>query len=84
MWGFGRERNARQFEDVETLVLVLRRNVLNTLYLWISAHHSPSCVTFAEFLNYALLFPHFRGSLVYFLCTRVVSLCAFSIICHYS
>jgi hypothetical protein len=31
-------------------VLELRRNVLNTLFVWFSAHHSPSHVTFAEFL----------------------------------
>jgi hypothetical protein len=28
----------------------LARNVLNTLFLWVSAHHSPSRVTFAKFL----------------------------------
>jgi hypothetical protein len=42
--------NARYFEDVETSVLKLRRTVLNTLFLWVSAHHSPSSVTFVEFL----------------------------------
>jgi len=51
MLGHWCERNARQFEDVETSVLELCRNVLNTLFLWVSAHHSPSRVTFAEFLN---------------------------------
>jgi hypothetical protein len=35
MWGLWREMNAWQFEDVETSVLELHRNVLNTLYLWI-------------------------------------------------
>jgi hypothetical protein len=44
------ERNAQHFEDVEMLVLELRRNVLNTLFVWVSAHHCPSRVTFAEFL----------------------------------
>jgi hypothetical protein len=45
-----RERNARHFEDVEMPVLELRRNVLNTFFVWVSAHHSPSRVTFADFL----------------------------------
>jgi hypothetical protein len=51
MCGLWRERNAWNFEDVETSMLELQRNVLSTLYLWISAHHSPSCITFAKFLN---------------------------------
>jgi hypothetical protein len=38
------------FEDVELLVLELCRNVLNMLYVWVSAH-SPSCIMFAEFLH---------------------------------
>jgi hypothetical protein len=50
MWSLWCERNAQHFEDVEMLVLELRRNVLNTLFVWVSAHHCPSRVTFAEFL----------------------------------
>jgi hypothetical protein len=50
MWGLWHERNAWHFEDVEMPVLELRRNVLNTLFVWVSTHHSPSSVTFAEFL----------------------------------
>jgi hypothetical protein len=50
MWGIGRERNARHFEDEEKPVLELSRNVLNTLFVRVSAHHSPSRVAFAEFL----------------------------------
>jgi hypothetical protein len=51
MWGLWRERNARHFEDVEMPVLELRQKVLNTLFVWISAHHSPNRVTFAKFLS---------------------------------
>jgi hypothetical protein len=51
MWGLWRKRNARHFEDVEMPVLELRRNVLNTLFVWVLARHSPSRVTFAEFLT---------------------------------
>jgi hypothetical protein len=43
--------NARHFEDVEMHVLELRQNVLNIFFVWVSAHHSPSCATFAEFLS---------------------------------
>jgi len=50
MWGHWRERNARRFADVEMPGLELCRNVLNTLFVWVSAH-SPSHVTFAKFLN---------------------------------
>jgi hypothetical protein len=50
MWGFWRERNAQHFEDVEMPGLELCRNVLNTLFVWVSTHSS-SRVTFAEFLN---------------------------------
>jgi hypothetical protein len=49
MWGLWRENNARHFEDVEMPLLELRRNMLNTLFIWVLAHHSPSRVTFAEF-----------------------------------
>jgi hypothetical protein len=50
MWGLWREKNARLFEDVELPVLDLCRNVLNTLFVWVSAH-SPSRLLFAEFLH---------------------------------
>jgi len=49
MWGIWRERNARHFEDVEMPELELCRNVLNMLFVWVSAH-TPSRVTFVEFL----------------------------------
>jgi hypothetical protein len=77
MWDLWRERNARHFEDVEMLVLELCRNVLNTLFVWVSAHHSPSRVTLAEFLISCSFVPLFRGTFVYFMCTRVAPLCAF-------
>jgi len=51
MWGLWRERNVQHFEDIDTSVLELRRNLLNTLYLWILAHLSLSCLTSVEFLN---------------------------------
>jgi hypothetical protein len=44
-----RERNFRLFEDVEVTIGALCRNVLNMLYLWVSAH-SPSRMSFADFL----------------------------------
>jgi hypothetical protein len=40
----------KQVSLYEMPVLELRRNVLNTLFVWVSTHHSPSSVTFAEFL----------------------------------
>jgi len=35
LWSIWRERNARLFEDVETVMVVLRKCVLNTLFLWL-------------------------------------------------
>jgi len=49
LWGLWCERNSRFFEDVEILVGALCRNVLNMLYLWVSAHSSGS-MSFADFL----------------------------------
>jgi len=49
MWCFWQERNARHFEDVEISMLELRKRLLNTLYIWIAAHHSLSVVTYADF-----------------------------------
>jgi hypothetical protein len=49
LWGLWRERNSRLFEDVEITVEALCRNVLNMLYLWVSAH-SPGRMSFADFL----------------------------------
>jgi hypothetical protein len=42
-------RNSRLFEDVEVQVGVLCRNVLNMLYLWVSAH-SLGSMPYADFL----------------------------------
>jgi hypothetical protein len=69
-------RNSRLFEDVEVTVGALCRNVLNMLYLWVSAH-SPGSMLFAIFYFIVRFFPLIRGSFVYFLCTRVAPLCAF-------
>jgi hypothetical protein len=49
LWGLWRERNTRLFEDVEVTVGTLCRNVLNMLYLWVSAHSSGRLL-FADFL----------------------------------
>jgi hypothetical protein len=49
LWGLWRERNTRLFEDVEVTVGTLYRNVLNMLYLRVSAH-SPGRLSFADFL----------------------------------
>jgi len=75
LWGLWCERNSRLFEDVKVLVGALCRKVLNMLYLWVAAH-SPGSLLFADFLL-VLSFPLFRGTFVYFLCTRVAPLCSF-------
>jgi hypothetical protein len=49
--GLWRERNSRLFEDVEVSVGALCRNVLNMLYLWVSAHSLDSMLV-ADFLLY--------------------------------
>jgi len=49
LWGLWRDRNFRLFEDVEVKVGALCRNVLNMLYLWVSAH-SLGSMPYADFL----------------------------------
>jgi hypothetical protein len=75
LWGLWRERNSRLFEDVEVSVGALCRNVLNMLYLWVSAH-SPGSLLFTDFLL-VRFFPLIRDTFVYFLYTRIASLCVF-------
>jgi hypothetical protein len=42
----------RLFEDVEIVMVVLRKRVLNMLYLWIASHLCHLGVsTFVDFLN---------------------------------
>lgn len=57
LWSLWRGRNSRLFEDVEVPVGVLCRNMLNMLYLWVSAH-SPGSMSFADFF-FTLLFIYF-------------------------
>jgi len=49
LWGLWRERNSRLFDDVEVQVGALCRNVLNMLYIWVSAH-SLGSMPYADFL----------------------------------
>jgi len=51
MWCIWRERNVRHFEDIETLMVELRKRLLNMLYIWIASHHSLNVFTYAGFLN---------------------------------
>jgi len=52
LWSIWRERNARLFEDVETVMVVLRKRVLNTLFLWLASSLCHlSVFTFVDFLN---------------------------------
>jgi len=41
----------RHFEDIETLMVELRKRLLNMLYIWIASHHSLNVFTYAGFLN---------------------------------
>ena len=51
MWCIWSERNAWLFEDVEILVVELRKSLLNTLHSWIAAHHCLEVPTFANLMN---------------------------------
>jgi hypothetical protein len=52
LWSIWRERNARLFEDVETVMIVLRKRVLNTLFLLLASSLCYLGVfTFVDFLN---------------------------------
>jgi hypothetical protein len=57
LWDLWREKNFRLFEDVEVQVGAFCRNVLNMLYLWVSAH-SLGSMPYADFL----FFCSFRSS----------------------
>jgi len=58
LWSIWRERNARLFEDVETVMVVLRKRLLNTLYLWIAPHLCHLGVsTYVDFLNLLVVPP---------------------------
>jgi hypothetical protein len=76
LWSLWHERNSRLFEDVEVSVGALCRNVLNMLYLWVSAH-SPDSLLFTIFYFLVRFFPLIRGTFVYFMCTMVAPLWAF-------
>lgn len=41
----------RHFKDVETLIVELRKRLLNTLYMRIASHYSLNVFTYADFLN---------------------------------
>jgi hypothetical protein len=77
MWGLWRERNARLFEDVELPVVYLCRNVLHICYMFGSQRIARVVLCSLSFYIYVLLFPLIRGTFVYFMCTKVVPLCAF-------
>jgi hypothetical protein len=76
LWGLWRERNSRLFEDVEVTVGALCRNVLNMLYLWVSAHSSGR-MSFVDFLLSCSFISSVMGSFIYFPCIRVALLCVF-------
>jgi hypothetical protein len=58
-------------------MVVLKKRVLNTLYLWIASRLCHLGVsTSVDFRNLLAVLP-FRGTLVYFPCIRVAPLCAF-------
>jgi hypothetical protein len=56
MWCVWRERNVRNFEDVETSMVELRKRLLNTLYIWIASQHSLN-VFMQIFLIYFMFVP---------------------------
>lgn len=60
---------------MEITVGALRRNVLNMLYLWVSAH-SPGRISFADFLLSCPFISSDYELFLYFMC-RVRPLCAF-------
>jgi hypothetical protein len=69
MWCIWRERNAQHFEGVETSMLELHKRLLNTLYIWIVAHHSLSVFIYADFFKFFFFFCSFLlGVLLYTSC----------------
>jgi hypothetical protein len=51
LWCIWRERNAWLFEDVETSMVELWKQFLNTLYIWIASHYSSNVFTYVDFLK---------------------------------
>jgi len=51
LWCIWQERNARLFEDVETSMVELRKQLFNMFYSWIASHHSLNVFTYVDFLN---------------------------------
>jgi hypothetical protein len=76
MWCLWPERNGRFFEDSKRSLEDLLHFFFNTLFTWAAAWLALIVITFSDFLS--SLTP-LKRSLVYFLCTRVAPLCAFSI-----
>jgi hypothetical protein len=60
-------RNSRLFEDVEVQVGALCRNVLNMLYLWVSAH-SLGSMPYADFFTFLLVSVLFLRAPLYTSC----------------
>ena len=77
MWCLWSERNGRFFEDSKRSLEDLMHFYFTTLFTSATAWLAPIVISFSNFLSLFSNPP--RRSLVYFLCTRVVPLCAFSI-----
>jgi hypothetical protein len=77
MWCLWSERNRRFFDDSESSWEDLLHFFFTTLFTWAAAWLAPIVITYSDFLF--LFSSPLRHSLVYFLCTRVAPLCAFSI-----
>jgi hypothetical protein len=51
LWCIWRERNVRLFEDIETSMVELRKQLFNTLYIWIASHHSLNVFIYVDLLK---------------------------------
>jgi hypothetical protein len=65
MWCIWRERNARSFEDRETVMLELKKMMLQSLYTWRVAWNSLLVSNFSEFLEFCFFFFYTLGVLLY-------------------
>jgi hypothetical protein len=55
-WRIWQERNTRTFEDKESSVDGMRKNMISMLHLWVLAHHRIEVSTIEEFLNMCFLY----------------------------
>jgi hypothetical protein len=56
MWYIWKERNARNFEDCERLIIELKAIMFKSLYVWMVVYNSSLFSNFLEFMDLCVFF----------------------------